>query len=92
MYWGFGEKKKRGRLGTDVNAGLIFLTKKEKKRCPMDKYQHLKSVIGNFTLSIKFSSIKDNFFGGGADNEPVMVLSIIYFYLLHLLYMCYHHG
>ena len=30
MYWGFGEKRKRGRLATDVSSGPIFLTKGKK--------------------------------------------------------------
>ena len=28
MYWGFGEKKKGGRLATDVSSEPIFLKKK----------------------------------------------------------------
>ena len=39
MWWGFEEKKKRGRLTTDVSPGPIFLTKKnsiqKKERSPL---------------------------------------------------------
>ena len=31
MYWGFEEKKKRGRMATDVSSGPIFLIKKKER-------------------------------------------------------------
>ena len=31
MYWGFGKKKKRERLATDVSSGPLFLTQKKKE-------------------------------------------------------------